>query len=115
MRGAVGIEVYPICSYDGPAIPAGGFAGIWIWLEARGVAGGDGDTDAVAWAEDKRGRPQVDIEFVNLAWLHKLAGFHSISVPGTYDTVKNYHAPAIGIEVTELCGEVGIGGGGRGP
>lgn len=111
----VGIEVYATGSYDSLFIPAGGFAGIGIGLEARGVAGRDGDTDAMAGTEYQRGRPQVDIKFVNFAGLHKLAGFHGVSVSGTYDTVKDYHAPAVGIEVTELCGEVGIGGGGRGP
>ena len=115
MGGVSGVGVYGVRCDLGFIVGPEQFACVWVGLEAGGVAGGYGDADAMAGAEYKGCGPEVDLELVDLAGLHQLAFLDGIAMPRPDDTVQDYHASAVGVNVAELGGEVGIGRGRRGP
>src|SRR5262245_16465580 len=46
-------------------------SGIWVGIEARAIRAADVNCDAMSLVEGDARGPEIDLEFVNLALLHK--------------------------------------------
>ena len=91
-----------------------GVTGVRIGIELREVAGGDFEADFVAGFEEIAGGPDVDFIFVDLARDDGRGMGERIAVAGALDTVVEIDGGAIGEDIYELGGEIGIGRGRRG-
>ncbi len=92
-----------------------GFAGVEVAVEAREVAAGYFEANDVAFEEDVAGGPEIDFVFVDFAGLEEFCraggGF---AIAGAQDSFGEVLHVAIGPDVDEFCGEVGVDGGGGG-
>ena len=94
---------------------AGVFAGVEVAVEAGEVGTGDFEADFVALAEEVAGGPEVDGVLEGLAGGDGLGGGESsVAVFGAEDAFGEVLDVAVGPDVDELGGEVGVGGGGGG-
>ena len=80
-------------------------------VEAREVAGGDLDPDAVPSAEQVAGGADVDGVLVDASRLDQPAGAGALSIPRPKDAVRQIAGVPGGVHVDELGGEVGVRGG----
>src|SRR6266478_4691499 len=90
---------------------AGGLvlARVQVAVEAREIAGGDLEADAMAGQEDVAGGPEVDGEARHLARDEGRGGRARLAVAGAHDAVRQVLGIAVGAHVHELRGEVGVG------
>ena len=114
-RRMIHIKVYRICRYDALFTETRVLAGIRVRLEARRIARGYGNADAVPAIENDARGPEVNLEFINLPRLHQLALLEAITIPRADDAVEHEHAPSVGINVAKLGCEIRVGTGRRCP
>src|SRR5262245_24145140 len=86
------------------------FAGVQVAIEAREVAGGDLDPDAVAGQEHVAGGPEVDGEAGDLVRDERCGSLARVAVAGADDAVGQVLRVAVGPDVDQLCGEVSVRG-----
>src|ERR1700733_1442646 len=98
----------------GDEVVAGGLvgAGVQVAVEAREVAAADLEANGVALLEDVSGGPEVDGDFVYLIGIHHTGLFVGVAVAHAEDAVGEVFGEAVGGDVDEHGGEVGVHGGG---
>jgi hypothetical protein len=87
------------------------FAGVEIAIEARKVAAGDFQADAVAGAEDVTGGPEVDREMTYLAGRERCGRQLRVAIFGAKDAFGEIDGGAVWKNVNEFCGEIGVNDG----
>src|SRR5207247_929518 len=90
-------------------------AGVGVAVEAGEVRGTDLDAQAVAGLEEVAGGPEVDRVLVREAGLGAGGGAVAVTVAGAQEAVAEVGGVAVGVDVEQLGGEVGVGGVGGGP
>ena len=88
------------------------FPGIQVAIEAREIAAGDFQAQHVAFVEDIAGGPEVEIEFVDLAWVQELGFLGGIAVARADNSFSQVLREAIGPDIDQFGGEVGVDRGG---
>src|SRR5208283_3777753 len=86
-------------------------AGVRVPVELGEVAAGYLDPDAVVPAEDVAGGHEVYSELIDLARDEKSRRPHRLSEAGAYDSVAQVSCVAVGMDVDQLGGEIGVGSG----
>ena len=110
-----GVVVDGVGGFDEGGVSRGGFAGVEVAVEAREVAAGYFEANDVAFEEDVAGGPEVDFVFVDFAWLEEFCwACGGFAIAGAQDSLGEILHVAIGPDVDEFCGEVGVDGGGGG-
>ena len=64
----------------------------------------------MAWTKYIAGRPQIDHELVDLAWIHHLRRFLRITIAGANDTFGEVLSESIRPNVDQLSSEIGVYG-----
>jgi len=107
----VGVVEYGVCGAD--EFFAGGLvgAGVQVAVEAREIAAGDFEPDDVALLEGVGGGPEVDGNFVDLIGIDEVGLFIGIAVTHAQDAIGEVFGEAVGGDVDEFGGEVGVDGG----
>src|SRR5580698_8845705 len=97
----------------GDEVFAGGLvgAGVQVAVEAREVAAADLEADDVAFLEGVGGGPEVHGDFVDLVGIDEVGLFVGITITHAKDAVGEVLGEAVGGDVNEHGGEVGIDGG----
>src|SRR5215204_238866 len=89
--------------------------GVEVAIEAWEVAAAHLQTNAVPFAEEIAGRPEVDLVFVDLTWRDRSRNVGPLAVAGADDAVSEVARVAIRVNIDQLPREVGIRRGGRRP
>jgi len=87
-------------------------AGVAVAAKAGPVAAGDFEADPVAGLEEVGGRPQVNGDLVYLTGGDQLGLLFGVAVADPLDAVGEVDRAAVGEDVDEFAGEVGVGCGG---
>ena len=88
-------------------------AGVQVAVVAGEVAARDLDPQPVAGAEHVRGREWAECHLVDRARFHADVPVEAVPVPHAQDRVVQVDGAAIGVDMGELDGEVGVGRVGR--
>src|SRR6266850_5894646 len=81
-------------------------ARVQVAVEAREIAGGDLEADAMAGQEDVAGGPEVDGEARHLTGDERRGRRARLAVAGAHDAIGQVLGVAVGAHVDELRGEV---------
>ena len=95
-------------------VGAGGLvgAGVVVTVEAGEIAAADLKADGVAFLECVGGGPEVHGDFVDLIGIDEVGLFVGVAVAHAEDAVGEIFGEAVGGDVDEHGGEVGVHGGG---
>ena len=86
----------------------GQFFRVEIPFKVREVAAGDLNADPVTFLEHVRSEIDIEIDFIDLAFLHKDRIFEAVAVTHPVDRIADIHGFAVLIHVHDLDREVGI-------
>ena len=86
------------------------FTSVHVAVEARKIAARDFETQTVAGAKYIARRPQVDDEPVDLAGVHENWARLRIAIARPNDSFGQIFREAVGPDVHEFAGEIGVGG-----
>src|SRR5678816_1187503 len=83
-------------------------AGVRIRLEAGRIRRRDGDPDAVSLVEHEGRAPKVDFDWIYVPWHERLPFLVTVAERGPADAIGDEDRLAVGIDVAELDGEIGV-------
>src|ERR1700737_4365290 len=77
----------------------GFFFCVQISIEARKVAAGDLQTDAMSCEKDVAGRPSIDLEFIDVRPFHELSLLLGVTIAGTQNAVRQVLRITVGMNI----------------
>src|SRR5579862_341122 len=84
--------------------------GIQVAIEARKVAAGDIQADAMAGLEHVAGGPQIDVVADDFAWRDWLGSLSRVAIAGAHDAVGEETRVSGGIDIRQQRSEIRIHG-----
>lgn len=107
-RWMLSIVINRIGRRDEMLCSRGLFPGIQVAIKAWEIAAGDFQAKHVSLLKDIAGCPEIEIEFVNLAWVEQGRFLVGVAVTRADDSFGQVLRETVGPDVYQLSGEVRV-------